>query len=252
MKFTGRRALVTGAATGIGEAYAQALAKEGASVVVADVDVEGAERVTRSLTEAGLEASWVEFDVADEVAVEASVSRLDEAFGGFDILVNNAGLYMDEYSGPCATLDRMKWRRLIDVNLTGALNCAAAVRPGMARRGGGVIINQSSVGAYTAGTTAYGVTKRALNALTVSLAEEFAPDAIRVNGIAPSSMESDSRPALRWWPEDRRRAFFAEQLVDRVGHFDDLCHALIFLCSEDASFITAETLRVDGGLVRIL
>ena len=97
-----------------------------------------------------------------------------------------------------------------------------------------------------------GAPNRALNVLTVSLAEELAPDAIRVNGIAPSSMESDSRPALCWWPEERRREFFAGQLVDRVGHSGDLCHALVFLCSDDASFIMAETLPVDGGLVRIL
>ncbi|MCH2172440.1 glucose 1-dehydrogenase [Myxococcota bacterium] len=252
MKLEGRCALVTGAATGIGEAYAHALAREGTTVVIADVDADGAQRVASDISEEGARAAWVEVDVADEVAVEAVVADLDATWGGFDVLVNNAGLYMDEYSGPCAALERSKWRRLIDVNLTGALNCASAVRPGMAQRGGGVIINQSSVGAYTAGTTAYGVSKRALNALTVCLAEEFAPDRIRVNGIAPSSMESDSRPALRWWPEERRREFFAQQLVDRVGHFDDLCNALVFLCSDDASFITAETLRVDGGLTRIL
>jgi NAD(P)-dependent dehydrogenase (short-subunit alcohol dehydrogenase family) len=99
--------------------------------------------------------------------------------------------------------------------------------------------------------SAYGVSKRALNALSVALAVEFAPDRIRVNRLAPSSVESDTRPALRWWPEERRRQFFDQQLIKRVGHMDDLAHALIFLCSDEAAFITAQTLPVDGGLVRI-
>jgi NAD(P)-dependent dehydrogenase (short-subunit alcohol dehydrogenase family) len=250
VKLAGRVAVVTGAGNGIGEVYASALAREGAAVAVADIEVAAAERVAAQLRAAGARAVALEVDVADEGAVEQMAGQAAGALGGVDILVNNAGLYLHEYSGPCAELPRAQWRRLIEVNLTGALNCAAACRPRMRARGGGVIINQSSVGAYLGIASAYGVSKRALNALTVALAVEFAPDEIRVNGIAPSSVESDTRPALRWWPEERRRQFFDQQLIKRVVHMDDLARALVFLCSDDARFITAQTLIVDGGLVR--
>jgi NAD(P)-dependent dehydrogenase (short-subunit alcohol dehydrogenase family) len=250
-RLTDRTAIVTGAATGFGEVYAHALAREGAKVVLADVDLDGARRVEADLRGRGWGALAVAVDVTDEAGVARMVEQAASAFGGIDILVNNAGLYLHEYSGPCAELPLAKWRRLVDVNLTGALICAAAVRPSMCARGGGVIVNQSSVGAYMGIASAYGVSKRALNALTVALAVEFAPDKIRVNGLAPSSVESDTRKALRWWPEEQRRAFFDQQLIKRVGHMNDLANALIFLCSDQASFITAQTLPVDGGLVRI-
>jgi NAD(P)-dependent dehydrogenase (short-subunit alcohol dehydrogenase family) len=238
VRLAGRTAIVTGAATGFGEVYAHALAREGARVALADLDLPGAQRVEAELRGAGAGALALEVDVADEARVQRMLAEV-------------AGLYMHEYSGPCAELPLAQWRRLLDVNLTGALICAAACRPAMRARGGGVIINQSSVGAYMGIASAYGVSKRALNALTVALAVEFAPDKIRVNGLAPSSVESDTRPALRWWPEERRRQFFDQQLIKRVGHMQDLAHALIFLCSDEASFITAQTLPVDGGLVRI-
>lgn len=251
MRLAGRTAIITGAATGFGEVYAHALAREGARVALADVDLPGARKVEAELRAQGADALAVEVDVADETRVGQMVAEVESAFGGVDILVNNAGLYLHEYSGPCAELPIAKWRHLLDVNLTGALLCAAACRPSMRARGGGVIINQSSVGAYMGIASAYTVSKRALNALTVALAVEFAPDKIRVNGLAPSSVESDTRPALRWWPEERRRQFFDQQLIKRVGHMNDLANALIFLCSDEASFITAQTLPVDGGLVRI-
>jgi NAD(P)-dependent dehydrogenase (short-subunit alcohol dehydrogenase family) len=251
VRLAGRTAIVTGAATGFGEVYAHALSKEGARVALGDVDLAGARKVEAELRAQGADALAVEVDVAAEDQVASMAETVVAALGGIDILVNNAGLYLHEYSGPCAELAPAKWRRLIDVNLTGALLCAAACRSAMRARGGGVIINQSSVGAYMGIASAYGVSKRALNALTVALAVEFAPDRIRVNGLAPSSVESDTRPALRWWPEERRRAFFDQQLIKRVGHMNDLANALIFLCSDEASFLTAQTLPVDGGLVRI-
>jgi len=250
-RLAGRTAVVTGAATGFGEVYAHALAREGANLVLADLDEGGARKVESALRAQGAGALTVGVDVTDETGVGHMVEAAERAFGGIDVLVNNAGLYLHEYSGPCAELGLAKWRRLIDVNLTGALICAGAVRPSMRARGGGVIINQSSVGAYMGIASAYGVSKRALNALTVALAVEFAADKIRVNGLAPSSVESDTRKALRWWPEEQRQAFFDQQLIKRVGHMNDLAHALIFLCSDEASFITAQTLPVDGGLVRI-
>jgi NAD(P)-dependent dehydrogenase (short-subunit alcohol dehydrogenase family) len=251
VRLAGRTAIVTGAATGFGEVCAHALAKEGARVALADLDLPGARKVEAALRAQGVDALAVEVDVADEVRVARLVAEVESAFGGIDILVNNAGLYLHEYSGPCAELEPAKWRRLIDVNLTGALLCAAACRASLRARGGGVIINQSSVGAYMGIASAYTVSKRALNALTVALAVEFAPDRIRVNGLAPSAMESDTRPALRWWPEDRRRSFFDQQLIKRPGHMNDLANALIFLCSDEGSFITAQTLPVDGGIARI-
>ena len=244
MRFAGKCAVITGAGAGIGKTYAQALSKEGAAIVIADIDAEVGEAAAADIAAGGGKAVATVTDVADEVQVEAMVREAERAFGGVDILINNAALHLMEYAAPPTTLGLPKWRRMLDVNVTGALACAAACRPSMRERGGGVIINQSSMAAYSAGG-AYGVSKLALNALTVALASEFAPDNIRVNGIAPGLV--DSAAAMALLPEDVKQRVIDGQLIKRLGRMTDLASAVLFLCSDESSFITGQTMIVDGG-----
>ena len=247
MRFDGKIALITGAGAGIGKEYARALAAEGAAVVIADIDGAVGESAAKEIIAAGGRARAVQTDVASDEDVQGTVAETTRAFGGVDILVNNAGLHLLEYGVPCTTLGADKWRRLLDVNLTGPLHLAAACRSSMQQRGGGVIVNQSSTASFTP-TGAYGVSKLALNALTVALAAEFGEDNIRVVGIAPTLV--DSPAALAALPEEMQQSVINSQALKRMGLMTDLAAALVFLCSDEAAFITGQTFRVDGGAVK--
>jgi NAD(P)-dependent dehydrogenase (short-subunit alcohol dehydrogenase family) len=247
MKLAGKCAIVTGAGAGIGRVYAEALAGEGAAIVIADIDEAAGRKAAAEIADAGGRAIATATDVADEDQVRTMVDAAIEAFGGVDILVNNAGLHLMEYAAPCTQLERSKWRRLLDVNLTGPLLCAAACRPVMKERGGGAIVNQSSSAAYSSGG-AYGVSKMALNALTVALAAELAADNIRVNGIAPGLV--DSAAAIGTLPDAVKDRVLDSQHIKRLGRMTDLAGALIFLCSDDSAFMTGQTLSIDGGVTR--
>ena len=238
----GKSAIVTGGGTGLGLVYAKALAREGALVTVADIDGDSANRAARALTDAGAAAIGVAVDVADDAAVQAMVDAAREAFGRVDILVNNAGLARGKWS-LCIELESDDWLRLFAVNVVGAVACARACRPLMVAQGGGVIVNQSSMAAYSVLNTAYGVSKLALSGLTVALATELAADGVRVNGIAPGMMSGRV-------PDDVVAHTVARQLIARRGEGDDLVGALIFLCSDASSFMTGQTLIVDGGITR--
>ena len=170
------------------------------------------------------------------------------------MLVNNAG----DPPRPRAaafTLDAVpKWRAVLDVNVIGALICAAACRPAMTDRGGGAIVNMSSMAAY-GGTGAYGVSKLALNSLTVSLAADFAAGGIRVNGIAPGLVDSEA--AVEWWNDPSRagmegidQMLIGQQMIKRQGTMHDLADMCLFLCSDAASFVTGQTILVDGGFTK--
>jgi len=241
-RFAGKSVIVTGAGNGIGLGYAEAFAGEGASVTLADIDGAAAEvaakRIDGSLA--------VTVDVADEPSVAAMVGAVVERFGGVDILVNNAGLHMGQYN-LTSTLPLEDWRRLFDVNLFGAALCARYCREHMATRGGGVILNQSSNSAYL-GVGAYSISKLALNGLTLSLAQEFAPDNIRVVGIAPGMVASDA--VLTRLSDANKQMMLGGQLVKRFGQVDDLVAMVLLVCSDGASFFTGQTVIVDGGFVK--
>ncbi|MEE9285742.1 MAG: SDR family NAD(P)-dependent oxidoreductase, partial [Dehalococcoidia bacterium] len=129
MRFSGKCAVITGAGAGIGRVYAQALAREGAAIVIADIDAAAGEDAAAEIAGQGGQAIATVTDVADDAQVEGMAAEAVRAFGGIDILVNNAALHLLEYAAPCTQLERAKWRRLLDVNVTGALACAAACRP---------------------------------------------------------------------------------------------------------------------------
>lgn len=249
MRFAGKVAIITGAGAGIGQVYAHRLASEGAAIVIADIDATAANAVANEINETGARAIATITDVADEAQLERMVAAAVDAFGGVDFLVNNAGMHLTEYSRPPTQLERRKWRLMLDVNVTAPMIASALCRPIMAARGGGCIVNQSSMAAYSA-SGAYGVSKMALNTLTVALATEFAPDGIRVNGIAPGLV--DSAAAIADLSDELKERVLGTQLIKRLGRMTDLANMLAFLLSDEASFITAQTFLVDGGSTKRL
>jgi NAD(P)-dependent dehydrogenase (short-subunit alcohol dehydrogenase family) len=244
-RFDGDVAFITGGAIGFGRAFARALSAEGAAVVIADVDTDMAERTAAELREQGGGALAVDCDVADEHQVGAAVASAIHEFGGIDILINNAGLHLMKYNQPFGVLSRNDVRALFDVNVIGVINCTLACRDSMRTRGGGVVLNISSMAGYI-NVTPYGVSKLAVRGLTVSFATELAPDRIRVNGIAPGLMNTEN--ALADLPHGLVDDIVRErQLVHRLGTMDDIVSAMLFLCSAEGSFITGETIKVSGG-----
>lgn len=244
-RFADKVALITGGAQGIGETYARRLAAEGARIAIADVNEPGAKEVAASIAETGARAIGVSCDITDEAQIEAAVAETTAQLGGVDILINNAAKHLMEYNAPCAELPLEKWRLMMDVNVVGIVGCSKACRPSMRERGGGAIVNMSSIAGF-ASTSPYGVSKLAVRGLTVALAKEFAPDGIRVNGIAPGIV--DSPAAMSDVPRDMIDQYVEQfQLIKRPGRMTDLVNALFFLCGEESSFVTGETLLVSGG-----
>jgi 3-oxoacyl-[acyl-carrier protein] reductase len=179
------------------------------------------------------------------------VDASTDAFGGVDILVNNAGVHLEHAQLPYTRDALPQWRNVLDVNIMGALTCTVACRDSMKARGGGVVINQSSMAAYGGGG-AYSVSKLGLNALTVGLAMELAADGIRVNGIAPGLVDSEA--AVEWMNHPERHgiqdAIVGGQAIKRPGTMEDLANMALFLCSDEASFVTGQTVLVDGGFTK--
>ncbi|HET9628175.1 MAG TPA: SDR family oxidoreductase [Novosphingobium sp.] len=249
---TGKVAIVTGAGgrgNSIGRAYAIALANAGASVVVADLNGEGARRVADEIVGAGKKAIAVQADIVDEASVAAMAKAAEDAFGGIDILVNNAALMVEICDGtPLIGLDRAGFDRAIAVNVWGAVNCSQAVVASMAARGGGAIINQISAGAFPAQTT-YGVTKLALAAVTTTLATELGHQNIRVNAIAPGITQTDAGTSLT--PDDSAwtQGVMARSPISGRDTPDALCGALLLLVSPAGRWMTGQILNVDGGYI---
>ena len=247
MRFEDRCVVITGAGAGIGQVYAESFAREGASIVIADLDAAVGEQAATAIRQAGGQAISVQVDVGADEDVTGMAVAAEKEFGGIDILINNAGIHLSAGNVPLQDPDLVKWRRLLDVNVTAALAGAGACRASMERRGGGVIINQSSMAAYNP-SGSYGISKLALNALTVALSAQLAPDNIRVNGIAPGLV--DSAAAMRGMTSEAQARVMEGQSIKRLGRMTDLASTVLFLCSEEASFITGQTFVVDGGHTR--
>jgi 3-oxoacyl-[acyl-carrier protein] reductase len=245
VRFAGHVVFITGGAIGFGRAFGRAFSSEGAAIVIADIDADAGERTARELRDEGRRALALVCDVADEKAVESAVAHTVAELGGVDILVNNAGLHLTRYNQPFSVLPRADLRHLLDVNVVGVVNCTLACRETMRARGGGAIVNISSIAGYLA-TSPYGVSKLAVRGLTVALATELAADGIRVNAVAPGLIGTEN--ALDDLPAELVAELVENrQLVHRLGTMDDIVSAVLFLCSDEASFVTGETIKISGG-----
>jgi 3-oxoacyl-[acyl-carrier protein] reductase len=254
MRLSGRVAVITGAGGGIGRATAALFAREGARVVLCDVDTASGERASAEIRRGGGTALFEHADVADSPSVARVIARAVEAFGSLDVLVNNAGID----SGGKAFLDvtEAEWHRVLAVNLHGAFyGCRHAV-PHMVRAGRGVIINVSSVLAVASllHVVPYAASKAALLGFTKALAHELGPSGIRVNCVLPGSTDT----AMMWaglTPEQRTAVepeVSAQLPLGRIAQPEEIARAMLFLVSDEASFVTGAALVVDGGqLARI-
>jgi 3-oxoacyl-[acyl-carrier protein] reductase len=241
----GRVAVVTGAAQGIGRAYALALAERNATVVAADLNEADAEKTARLILDGGGRAMAVRVDVSDRASTLAMADAVRDAFGTAHIVVNNAAMYHSIQLDPQLTVDIDYWRRVFSVNLDGALLVTQALAPMLIDAGWGRVIMQTSTAAYGNGG-AYGTSKLALLSVTRGFARELGGHGITVNAIAPGPIMTEATAVTV--PADRLEALVATAAIKRPGEVDDLVGMLLFLCSDQASWITAQTMVIDGGI----
>ncbi len=260
MRLTGRSALVTGAAQGIGAATARLMATEGASVIVADVQEREGQAVAEAIRAAGGRSAFVKLDVTDETSWRKASDVARTQFDGLDILVNNAGIIL---RGPSVEMSLDDWRAIEAVNIDGVFlgtrACAPLLRERASRwTGGSAIVNLSSimglVGAAMSG--AYSMSKGAVRSYTKSLALELAPTKVRVNSVHPGFVDTDMAVGAKKFFVDKGMAadgdaahkmLVGRHPLGRLGTVDDIARAILFLASDDSAFITGSELVVDGG-----
>ena len=241
----GKVAVVTGAAGGIGRDYALGLARQGAKVVVADLDEGGADQTVKLIEEAGGESFAVAVDISDRDSTLALAAQVRDRYGAAHILVNNAAMYHNLRLDPQMTVDIDYWRKVFSVNVDGALLMTQAIAPMLVEAGWGRIVMQTSVAAYT-GSGVYAATKLALLALMRGFAKELGKHGITVNALAPGAVMTEATQDTV--SADRLAALLAQQHIKRHGQTDDVVGPLLFLCSEEAAWMTGQTLIVDGGM----
>ncbi|WP_330250029.1 SDR family oxidoreductase [Nocardia sp. NBC_00565] len=245
-RFSGKTAIVTGAAQGIGAAYAKALAHEGANVVVADLNTERGKAVAAEITAAGDTAIFGEVDVADPESAVALAELTVREFGAIDHLVNNAAIYGEMKLNLLLTVPWDYYKKFMSVNMDGALNMTRAVWQPMVKAGGGSIVNQSSTAAWTY-SSFYGLAKVGINGLTQQLAFELGGSEIRINAIAPGPIDTEATKAVT--PSVIVDDMVKRLPLKRMGTPQDLVGACLYLLSDEASWVTGQIFNVDGGQV---
>lgn len=252
LEFSGKTALVTGAAHGFGRAISLALAERGASVWACDVIEEELIETSRQCSAIGGTCPVRVVDVRDHGAVQACVAEASAATGRVDILVNNAGGVLGQVGRPLEDVTPEQWQSVFDVNVTGAFYCSQAVAPGMKAARGGRVINISSGAGLRislTGIQAYASAKAAQIGLTRQLAHELGPWGITVNNIAPGFVRSNATTERQWesYGAEGQRALVERIALRRLGTPADIAFGVLFFASEYANWITGQVLSIDGG-----
>jgi NAD(P)-dependent dehydrogenase (short-subunit alcohol dehydrogenase family) len=250
-QLTGKVALVTGGASGIGRATALAFAREGAKLMIADINEDGGQQTVHMITENGGDATFVLTDVTQATAVEAMISTTVATYGRLDCAFNNAGT---EGTTMVSTVDYQEedWNRVLRINLTGVWLCMKYELTHMLTQGGGAIVNTASVaglvGARGAGS-AYAASKHGVVGLTKTAALEYARQGIRVNCVCPGVIRTPMMARMLTRNPELEHRYIAAEPVGRLGTPEEIAEAVVWLCSDAASFVTGHTMTVDGGMV---
>lgn len=249
-KLTGKVAIVTGSAAGIGRASCFLFAREGASVAAIDCDTARNEDLVKEIRGAGGDAAAFTADVSAAVDVENVVGQIRQRWGRVNVLFNNAGIVT---GGKVHELDEAEWDRVFAVNVKSMFLFTRAVVPMFLEQGSGVILNMSSTTAIRVAPdrALYGAAKGAVFALTKSMAVDYAPDNIRVNCLCPGTVDTPSlnvRLSAKGNAEEARKQFIARQPLRRMGNAEEIAQAALYLVSDDASFVTGTAFQIDGGM----
>ncbi|MGG3801892.1 SDR family NAD(P)-dependent oxidoreductase [Metabacillus fastidiosus] len=240
-------ALITGGASGIGLSAATLLAKEGAKVVIADFNIEGAKEAAQSLVKEGYEASAIFLDAGDAKSIEAAVEFTVEQYGSLTVLFNNVGLTNLRKDLDVVNIDLDEWDRLVNVNLKSVLLGSRFAIPHMQKAGGGSIINNASMAAFASDQTrtAYGATKAGVANMTKNIATQYGKDKIRCNAVAPGLILTPA--AKSNMPQEMLDIYSKFNALPYHGEADDIGYAVVFLASDESKFMTGQTLQIEGG-----
>ncbi len=246
----GKTVLITGAGGAIGASMAAVLAENGAAVAVCDINLENAEKVAASIREAGGTAKAYYFDVTDPEDAARKAAEMEKDFGGIDVLINNAGVNVGPNDRkPIHEFSPEKWDWILSIDLDGVFKVSRAIAPYMIKRGGGSIINISSVVGQIPfrNQCAFAAAKAGVINLSKAMALELAPDNIRVNAICPGSIMFEGTKALFYADKDRAEKMLSHIPQHRPGKPEDIAYAALYVSSDEASYMTGSVLTVDGG-----